>query len=51
MAEFFPILTEKRQVLIDNLPDGILSSFYLTGSTAVLSLIRQFVLQTFQQRH
>ena len=29
------ILTEKQQVLIDNLPDGILASFYLTGGTAL----------------
>lgn len=29
------ILTEKQQVLIDNLPDGILTSFYLTGGTAL----------------
>ncbi len=29
------ILTEKQQVLIDNLPDGILANFYLTGGTAL----------------
>ena len=29
------ILTEKQQVLIDNLPDGILASFYLSGGTAL----------------
>lgn len=29
------ILTEKQQVLIDNLPDGILASFYLRGGTAL----------------
>lgn len=29
------ILTEKQQVFIDNLPDGILASFYLTGGTAL----------------